>query len=152
MVSETRAVQLLSPEHAEGLRLLSTDLEFSAAAGTAVGLTEEGAAQYIDVAAKARDEGRSYVFVLTEGPDVLGVCRLIGVRGVPRLIVAIGLAYRGRGNGSFLVKQVLKFAFENLKEEQVTAGGACLRLLAQFGPLSGGDALRRQDWHDNPDR
>src|SRR5688500_16694429 len=69
MVSESRAVQLLSPEHAEGLRLLSTDPEFSAAAGVAVGLSAEGAAEYIAGAAKAREEGRSYVFVLTDGPD-----------------------------------------------------------------------------------
>lgn len=152
MVSESRAVHFLSSEHAEGLRELSTDFEFAAAAGTSTGLSAEEAADYIAVAAKAREEGRSYVFVLTDGTNVLGVCRLIGVRGVPRLIVAIGQAYRGQGNGSFLVKQVLEFAFSNLGAEQVTAGGACLRLLAQFGRLSGGQALTRKDWQDNLDQ
>ena len=148
MVSESRAVQLLSPEHAGGLRLLSTDPEFSAAAGVAIGLSAEGAAEYIAAAETAREEGKSYVFVLTDGTDVLGVCRLIGLRGVPRLIVAIGLQYRGRGNGSFLVKHVLEFAFTKLGEERVTAGGPCLRLLAQFGPLSGGQSLTRKDWQN----
>jgi RimJ/RimL family protein N-acetyltransferase len=152
MLSESRAVQLLSPEHADGLRALSTDFQFAAAAGIGVGLSAEGAADYITVAAQAREEGRSYIFVLTNDTEVLGVCRLIGVRGVPRLIVAIGLPYRGQGNGSFLVKHVLKFAFENLREEQVTAGGACLRLLGQFGPLSGGQSLKRQDWQDTLDQ
>jgi RimJ/RimL family protein N-acetyltransferase len=150
MVSERR-VELLSAEHAEGLRVLSTDFAFAAAAGVSVGLSAEGAADYIAVAEKAREEGWSYVFVLIDGTEVLGVCRLIGVRGVPRIIVAIGLPYRGQGNGTLLVKQVLEFAFAKLGEEQVTASGPCLRLLAQFGPLSG-QALTRKDWQDNLDR
>src|SRR5688572_30389403 len=113
MVSERR-VELLSPEHAEGIRVLATDFEFAAAAGVMVGLSAEGATDYIAAAEQAREEGRSYVFVLIDGKEVLGVCRLIGVRGVPRLIVAIGQPYRAQGNGSFLVKQVLEFAFAKL--------------------------------------
>jgi RimJ/RimL family protein N-acetyltransferase len=150
MVSERR-VELLSPEHAEGVRVLSTDFEFAATAGVTVGLSAKGATDYIAAAEQAREEGRSYVFVLIDGTAVLGVCRLIGVRGVPRLIVAIGQPYRGEGNGSFLVKQVLEFAFAKLGEQQVTASGSCLRLLAQFGPLSGGQALTRKGWQDNLD-
>lgn len=148
MVSERR-VELLGPEHAEGLRVLSTDFEFAGAAGVSVGLSAAEAADYIAEAEKAREEGRSHVFVLTKGSEVLGVCRLIGLRGVPRLIVAIGLPYRGQGNGSFLVKHVLEIAFVKLGEERVTASGPCLRLLAQFGPLSGSQTLTRQDWRDN---
>jgi RimJ/RimL family protein N-acetyltransferase len=150
-VSERR-VELLSAEHAKGVRALSTDFEFAAAAGVTVGLSAEGATDYIAAAEQARKESRSYVFVLIDGAEVLGVCRLIGVRGVPRLIVAIGRPYRGQGNGSFLVKHVLEFAFAKLGEEQVTASGPCLRLLAQFGPLSGGQALTRKDWQENLDR
>jgi GNAT superfamily N-acetyltransferase len=150
MVSERR-VELLSPQHGEGVRALSTDFEFAAAAGVGLGLSAEGATDYIVAAEKAREEGRSYVFVLIDGTEVLGVCRLIGLRGVPRLIVAIGLPYRGQGNGSFIVQHVLEFAFAKLGEEQVTASGPCLRLLAQFGPLSGGQALTREDWQDHLD-
>jgi RimJ/RimL family protein N-acetyltransferase len=146
-----RRVELLTAEHAEGLRVLSTDFAFAAAAGVSVGLSAEKAADYIAVAAKAREEGRSYVFVLVDGTVVMGVCRLIGIRGVPRLIVAIGLPYRGQGNGSFLVRHVLEFAFAKLGEERVTASGPCLRLLAQFGPLSGGQALTRKDWQQTLD-
>ena len=69
--------------------------------------------------------------------------RLIGVRGFPRLIVAVGHAYRGQGNGSFLVRHVLEFAFENLKLDRVTATGPCLRLVSQFGLVSDGHALAR---------
>jgi RimJ/RimL family protein N-acetyltransferase len=101
---------------------------------------------YIEEATKAREERRSYVFVLTDGSAVSGICRLIGVRGVPRLIVAIGQAYRGRGNGSFLVRHVLEFAFETLRLERVTATGACLSLVSQFGNVSNGNGLTREDW------
>ena len=85
------------------------------------------------------------MFVLTTGSEVSGVCRLIGVLGVPRLIVAIGRKYRGQGNGSYLVSHVLEFAFRNLELERVTATGACLGIVAQFGPTNG-IGLTRQKW------
>ena len=124
---------------------MSSEPDFAAAAAMSVHMSPEEAARYIAIASEARDEGRSYVFVLTEGTKVLGVCRLIGVLGMPRLIVAIGGAYRGQGNGSFIVRHVLEFAFENLHLEQVTASGACLRLVAQFGRVSG-NRLTMKEW------
>jgi RimJ/RimL family protein N-acetyltransferase len=148
-VSEARAVSPLNAAHVEGLCTLSTEFDVAAAAAMNVALSAEEAAEYIDTAIKARDEGRSYIFVLTDSTEVLGVCRLIGVLGVPRLIVAIGGAYRGRGNGSFLVKHVLEFAFEKLQLERVTAGGPCLRLVSQFGSPSTTHAIggiTRQEW------
>jgi GNAT superfamily N-acetyltransferase len=145
-VTESRTVTLLSPEHVDGLRALSAEPDVTAAAAMDGPLTPEEAARYVADAEKAREDGQSYVFVLTEGTSVSGICRLIGVRGVPRLIVAVGQAWRGRGNGSFLVRHVLAFAFDELELEQVTATGACLRLMAQFGLREGGDALTRQEW------
>ena len=148
MSDESRAVHLLSPVHAPGLRALAEEPDFAAATGFNVTPSTEEVARYITESTKAREEGRAYVFVLTEREAVLGVCRLIGVRGIPRMIVAVGHAYRGQGNGSFLVRHVLEFAFENLELEQVTATGACLRLVAQFGLLEDGRGLTRQDWQD----
>jgi RimJ/RimL family protein N-acetyltransferase len=145
-LSETREVLMMAMEHAEGLRALFGEPDVAAAAGISMAPSPGQIADYIEAATKARDEGRSYIFVLANGPAVLGVCRLIGVRGVPRLIVAIGHAYRGQGNGSFLVRHVLEFAFENLGTEQVTATGACLSLVSQFGRLSNGGGLTRADW------
>lgn len=142
---EPRSVSLLGPAHAEGIRALSREPDFAAAAAISVRMSPEEAARYIATAAEAKDEGRSYVFVLTEGTEVLGICRLIGVLGVPRLIVAIGGAYRGQGNGSFIVRHVLEYAFENLQLEQVTASGACLRLVAQFGQLAG-NGITQEEW------
>ena len=124
---------------------MSREPDFAAAAGMSMDLSPEEAVEYIATATKAREEGRSYIFVLTRGTEVLGVCRLIGVLGVPRLIVAIGGVYRGQGNGSFLVRHVLEFAFDNLQLEQVTATGACLGLVAQFGHLEG-MGITRQQW------
>ena len=124
---------------------MSNEPDVAAAAGMKVALSAEEAAEYITTAVQASEEGKSYVFVLTDGADVSGVCRLIGVRGLPRLIVAIGSPYRGMGNGSFLVRHVLQFAFETLKEDRVTASGACLVLLAQFGRVNGNE-LTRQAW------
>ena len=144
-MNELRAVSYLSAEHAAGLRALSREPDFAPAAGASVALSPEHAADYIATTTKAREEGRSYVFVLTKGTEVLGVCRLIGILGVPRLIVAIGGAYRGQGNGSFLVRHVLKFAFDNLHLERVTAGGACLSLVSRFGRLEG-NGITREDW------
>ena len=146
-MSEPRGVYLLSTAHAEGLRALSAEPDFAAAIAISVAPSADEVADYIATATKAREEGQSWVFVLTDRTDVLGICRLIGVRGVPRLIVAVGHAYRGHGNGSFLVRHVLEFAFENLKLEQVTATGACLRLVSQFGVLADGQGLTRQEWH-----
>ena len=140
-----KQVSLLSTEHAEGLRALSREYDFAAAAGVSVAMSPEEVVEHIATVTEAQKEGRSYVFVLTDGSDVLGVCRLIGVRGVPRLIVSIGGAYRGQGNGSFLVKHVLAVAFNDLQLDRVTAGGACLRLLSQFGRLAG-DGLTREEW------
>lgn len=140
--NDLRTVSFLSAAHAEGLRELSREPDFTAATALSVDLSPEDAASYIATATKAREEGRSYIFVLTEGTEVLGVCRLIGVLGVPRLIVAIGGDYRGQGNGSFLVKRVLQVAFEELQLERVTASGACLRLLTQFGQLDGNGLTR----------
>lgn len=140
-----RIVSLLSPAHAEGIRALSREPDFAAAAAMSVGMSPEEAARYIAIATEAREEGRSFIFVLTEGTEVLGICRLIGVLGVPRLVVAIGGAYRGQGNGSLIVRHVLEFAFESLNLEQVTASGACLRLVAQFGELDG-NGITRQEW------
>ena len=144
-MNELRGVYLLSAAHAEGLRALSGDPDFAAAAAISLAPLPGEAAAYIAAATKAREEGQSWVFVLTDRSEVLGVCRLIGVRGVPRLIVAIGHAYRGKGNGSFIVRHVLEFAFENLRLERVTATGACLNLVSQFGQLDG-NGLTRQAW------
>ena len=142
---EQRGVHLLSAAHATGLRLLSREPDFAAAAAMSVDMSPEEAARYVAIATEAKEEGRSYIFVLVEGTKVLGICRLIGVLGVPRLIVAIGGAYRGQGNGSFIVRHVLEFAFENLQLEQVTASGACLRLVSQFGQLAD-SGITRQEW------
>ena len=144
-MTEVRTVSLLAPAHAAGIRILSAEPDFAAAAGMRVNLSPEQAVEYIAVATKAREEGRSYVLVLTRGSEVLGICRLIGVLGVPRLIVAIGGAHRGQGNGSYLVRHVLKFAFDSLQLERVTATGACLSLVAQFGELDG-TGLSRHEW------
>jgi RimJ/RimL family protein N-acetyltransferase len=145
VVTEPLSISPLSPAHAEGIRALSREPDFAGAAGMAVALSEEGAADYIATATKAQDDGRSYVFVLTRGTEVLGVCRLIGVLGVPRLIVSIGAAYRGQGNGSFIVRHVLEFAFETLQLHRVTASGACLVIVAQCGHVNG-NTLTRQEW------
>ena len=144
-MSESREVHLLSPAHAESIRALSTEPDVAAAAAFDVPLTPEEAIDYITVATAAREEGRAYIFVLTASTNVTGICRLIGVLGVPRLIVAIGHAYRGQGNGSFLVRHVLEFAFETLELERVTATGACLVLVSRFGRLDG-NGLTRQGW------
>ena len=119
--------------------------DVAGAAALDLSLTHDQATEYIAQAAKARDEGRAFIFVLTSGVDVLGICRLIGVLGVPRLIVAVGHAYRGQGNGSFLVRHVLEYAFEHLKLERVTATGPCLVLVSQFGQARGNE-LTRQAW------
>lgn len=144
-VTELRGVYLISVAHAEGLRALAREYDFAAAAGINTMASAEDVADYIAAATRMREEGRAWVFVLTKGTEVLGVCRLIGVQGVPRLIVSIGRAYRGQGNGSFLVRHVLEFAFEELKLERVTAGGPCLRLVAQFGQVEG-NGLTLQKW------
>jgi GNAT superfamily N-acetyltransferase len=143
--SVSREVHVLSAAHADGIRALSMEPDVAAAAGLDVALSPEATIDHIAVATKAREEGRAYVFVLTDGDAVLGICRLIGLLGVPRLIVAVGHAYRGKGNGSFLVRHVLEFAFETLHEERVTATGACLALVSQFGRV-GGSELTRQAW------
>ena len=148
-MSESRTVAPLTAAHAEGLRVLSMESDFAAAAAMNVAISAEEAAEYIDTAEKAREEGRSYIFVLTDRDEVLGLCRLIGVLGVPRLIVAVGGAYRGQGNGSFLVKHVLEFAFEKLHLDRVTASGPCLHLVSRFGSLSTVHAIggiNRQEW------
>lgn len=144
-MTELRSVSLLGPAHTEGIRALSREPDFAAAAAMSVGMSPEEAAKYVAIATEAREEGRSFIFVMTEGTEVLGICRLIGVLGVPRLIVAIGGAYRGQGNGSFIVRHVLDFAFESLQLDQVTATGACLRLVAQFGQLDG-NGITRHEW------
>jgi hypothetical protein len=144
-VSESREVHLVSAANAEGLHKLFREPDVAAVAAVNVAPSADEVAEYIEVAMQAREEGRSYIFVLTDRTDVSGICRLIGVLGVPRLIVAIGHAYRGRGNGLFLVRHVLEFAFETLQLEQVTAGGACLGLVAQFGRLDG-NGLTRLEW------
>lgn len=144
-MSETRRVQPLSADHAEGLRALSSEPDFAGAAGVDLNLTLEEARKTIATAVEASEEGRAYVFVLTRGTDVLGVCRLIGARGVPRAIVSIGGAYRGQGNGLFVLRHVVDFAFETLKLERVTAGGACLQLLSRLGRLDG-NSLTRSEW------
>ena len=147
-MSESRGVYLLSTAHADGLRALSREPDVAAVAAISMAPSPGEIADYIAAAVKAQEEGRSYVFMLTDGTEVLGICRLIGVRGVPRLIVAIGHAYRGHGHGSFLVRHVLEFAFEILRLDRVTATGACLRLVSQFGVPSDGHSLTREDWHD----
>lgn len=147
-MSEPRGVDLLAVEHAQGLRALAREPDVAAAAGINMAPSPGDVADYITAATQAREEGRSYVFVMTEGAKVLGICRLIGVRGVPRLIVAIGHAYREQGNGAALVSHVLEFAFDNLALERVTATGACLRLVSQFGLLSDGHGLTRQEWQE----
>jgi hypothetical protein len=118
--------------------------DVAAAAGLGVALSVQEAVEYITVATKAREEGRAYIFVLTDRTRVSGICRLIGVLGVPRLIVAISHAYRGRGNGSFLVRHVLDSPLPTLQLERV-ATGACLRIVSQFGRPDG-NGLSRQEW------
>ena len=147
-MSESREVHLLSAAHTSGLRALAGEPDIAAAAAISLAPSPEAVADYIAAAAKAQEESRAYVFVLTEGTAVLGICRLIGVRGVPRLIIAIGRKHRGQGNGSFLVRHVLEFAFERLELEQVTATGACLRLVSQFGLQSNGQGLARREWQE----
>ena len=144
-MSDSRRVALLSVAEIEGLRALSTEPDVAAVMGVNVALTPEQAAEYIATVTSAQEHGRSYVFVLTDATNVLGICRLIGILGVPRLIVAVGHAWRGQGNGRFLVEHVLEFAFNTLGLELVTATGPCLSIVSQFGHLSG-NGLSRQDW------
>ena len=144
-VAEPFSITLVSPAHSDGIRALSREPDVAGSAGMGVPLSGEGAASYIETAMKAREEGRSFIFVLSSGTEVLGICRLIGVLGVPRLIVSIGGAYRGQGNGSRLVGHVLEFAFETLQLERVTASGACLVIVAQFGRVDG-NGITRQAW------
>lgn len=144
-MSSDRKVELLSAEHAEGLRLLSMEPDVAGVAGVDVGISLDAAADFIGIATKAREDGRSYVFVLVEDGEVTGVCRLIGVLGVPRLIVGVRHAYRGQGNGAFLVRHVLENAFETLGLGLVTATGPCLRLVSQYGRLDG-NGLTRSEW------
>lgn len=144
-MTDPLGVSLVSPAHAEGLRVLSREADFAGAAGMGIALSAEGTATYIETATRAQESGRSYVFVLSRGTEVLGVCRLIGVLGVPRLIVSIGGAYRGQGNGAFIVRHVLEFAFGSLQLDLVTASGACLVIVAQFGRVDG-NGLTRQAW------
>ena len=144
-MTEPPIVSRVSSAHAEGLRALSREPDVAGAAGMAVALSAQGVADYIATATKAREDGRSFVFVLTRGEEVLGVSRLIGVLGVPRLIVAIGSAYRGQGNGSLIVRHVLEYAFETLQLERVTASGACLVIVALFGHVNG-NTLTREEW------
>lgn len=144
-MSESREVHLLPAANAEGLRVLFREPDVAAVAAIIAAPSAEEVAEYVDEATKAQEEGRSYIFVLTDRSQVSGICRLIGVLGVPRLIVAIGHAYRGRGNGLFLVRHVLEFAFETLQLERVTAGGPCLVLVSRFGRLDG-NGLTRQEW------
>jgi GNAT superfamily N-acetyltransferase len=141
-----RKVELLAAHHAEGLRLLSMEPDLAAVAAIDVSISLDAAAEFIDIATKAREAGRSSVFVLVEGSEVTGVCRLIGILGVPRLIVGVRYAYRGRGNGAFLVRHVLAHAFETLGVEQVTATGPCLRLVSRFGRVDG-NRLTRAEWN-----
>ncbi len=150
-VSESREVHLLSSAHAEGLRELLVEPDVAAVAAVNVTPSPDEVAEYVAGTIGAREEGRAYVFVLTDRAAVTGICRLIGVLGVPRLIVAIGHAYRGKGNGSLLVRHVLQFAFETLQLERVTATGACLRLVSQFGRLEE-SGLTRQEWQATLDR
>jgi GNAT superfamily N-acetyltransferase len=144
-VTQDRKVELLSADHIEGLRLLSMEPDVAGVAGIDVAIPLDAAAEFIGIATKAREDGRSYVFVLVEDGEVSGVCRLIGVLGVPRLIVGVRHAYRGRGNGAFLVRHVLEYAFETLGLELVTATGPCLRLVSQYGRLDG-NGLSRSEW------
>ena len=147
-MTEAREVQPLSASHAEGLRALFREPDVAAAAGFSAAPSPLAVVDYIAAATEAREDGRSFVFVLTDRGAVLGLCRLIGVRGVPRLIVAVGHAYRGQGNGSFLVGHVLEFAFEQLGLERITATGPCLRLVSQFGLQADGHGLARQEWQE----
>jgi RimJ/RimL family protein N-acetyltransferase len=144
-VTESGEIHLLSAAHAEGLRVLFMEPDVAAVAAVSVALSASGVVEYIAATTESREEGRSYVFVLTKGLEVLGICRLIGVLGVPRLIVAIGQAYRGQGNGRFLVRHVLEFAFESLQLERVTASGPCLHLVSQFGRADG-NGLSKKEW------
>lgn len=144
-MTEVRTVSPLAAAHSEGIRALSREPDVAAAAAMSVNLSAEDALEYIATANTAREEGRSYVFILTRDAEVSGICRLIGVLGVPRLIVAVGGAYRGQGNGAYLVRHVLQFAFETLQLERVTATGACLNLVSQFGPADG-NGLTRENW------
>ena len=147
-MSEPRGVYQLSAAHADGLRALFREPDVAAAAGFSRPPSPDAVADYITDATKAREEGRSYVFVLIDRSEVLGICRLIGVRGVARLVVAIGHAHREQGNGSILVRHVLEFAFENLGLDRVTATGACLRLVSQFGLQADGQSLARHEWQE----
>ncbi len=144
-VSDSRDVQFLSAAHAAGLQALSMEPDVAAVAGVDVAISLDIALEFIALATKARENGRAFIFVLTHGPEVSGICRLIGVLGVPRLIVAVAHAYRGQGNGAFLVGHVLEYAFETLGLERVTAAGACLRVVSQFGRLEG-NGLSRSEW------
>ena len=144
-MSDSRIVQLLDAEHAEGLRALCEEPDVAAVVGLNTGISLEAANEYITMANAAQEAGRAYIFVLTQAGTLMGVCRLIGVLGVPRLIVAVGHAWRGQGNGAILVRHVLKFAFETLGLDRVTATGACLRLVSQQGRIDG-NVLSRDEW------
>ena len=144
-MSDICDVHVLSNHHADGIQALFTEPDVAAVAGADVGMSLEAVDEYIKVATEAREDGWAYIFVLTVGTRVTGICRLIGVRGVPRLIVGVSAAYRGRGFGAILVRHVLEFAFEKLGVEQVTASGPCLALVSRYGRIEGA-ALSRAAW------
>src|SRR5690606_35595825 len=115
LMSESRAVKELSPEHAGAVRQLAADWDTATRLGLE-GASPETVNEYIAARARAHKEGRGHTFVVTEGNDVAAICGLTGLdTDTPSMFVAVASSMRGRGIASFTIKQMLELAFGELQ-------------------------------------
>ncbi len=158
---ERRAVHSLSVSHAPASQSLCEDPEIAALLGLSRSPSRDDVTRFIEERLAARNAGSAYVFLLTQGTTILGICGLLdaGSGTPPELMVATASGHRGAGHATFASERVLELAFVNLQLERIQAHPvmshpACSRLLSRLGfSTTGGRAeLTRGHWQDGRNR
>lgn len=159
-MGETRGVYALSPDHADAIRSLARDPEIAVAIGISGSPSERDVRDWISAQGHARAEGRAYLFVLSDGDDVVGLCGLTDAGGAepPRFTVTIDRAHRGTGHAAFAGRRMLELAFQNLQLDRIVSGtsgtsAAWLHVLERLGfeprpGQAGTHEITRERWRD----
>jgi len=150
--SRTVGLYMLAPEHEPALQKLASNPAVAATTRIPHPYPIDGARRFIEDQARARAEGRCYVFVIKDRHEVVGVCGIHDVaNGEAReLGYWIGQQFWGRGYATFGVKMVLQFAFQNLSLARVGASVLQSNVASQRVLAKNGFQLLRIEKHNDP--
>jgi ribosomal-protein-alanine N-acetyltransferase len=115
-------IEPIDLKHVDGVQRLASDPAIGATSNVPSPYPAGGAAWWVRETVKRREAGTEYIFAVLAGANFVGVCGLIEVAGGSgELGYWIGRPFWGHGYATEAARLVLRFGFDHLGLEKITA-------------------------------